>query len=198
MVGEDKNQVSFYVKLTLDEFMRYNFSLLYSNWIFALFTAYGFILFLLQVAVVITLGFASINFFPIFIILISAFIPIIVYFSAKRNFNNRFIQEEKEYTITENGFFAKSDSINASIKWTDIIKFKKNKKSIYLFVSKNSAFLFPKWAIGESNQAFLEMMIKKHVKVKKQRKLLRFFILYLLIFFAVIGIVHFIAQVNTN
>ena len=100
--------------------------------------------------------------FGIFIVFI---IPILVYFSAKRNFNsNRRLQEKIAYEFTEETIKITGETFNSEMDWSKIYKIKELKNWILIYQSKLTMNIIYKDAFGKDILEFRELVLKNKVK----------------------------------
>lgn len=75
-------------------------------------------------------------------------------------------QEPLEYTLNENGIKVEQKEEEAQIAWEDVSKVRETGKSIFVYTSPLSAFIFPKVQYQEQVDTVKEI-IKEHVKEDK-------------------------------
>lgn len=75
-------------------------------------------------------------------------------------------QQPLEYVLTEEGIQVHQNDQEAEVTWKDIQKVVETKKSIFVYTSPVSAFIFPKNQC-ESQAGAVKEMIKDHVKEER-------------------------------
>lgn len=171
------NDINFKIKLSLNDYRNFNYSFLYSGRK-GFITIFITIIFIINTLVLTINGikngeiFTFINIF--FIILTSFFIllPILLFFQTKKIFiTDKFLSEEQNYIINEEGFEVKTNSSNVKISWDRIFLIKENKNYLLIFIAQNKAFIIPKSNIQDKLEAikelFLKYIIKKKLKIRK-------------------------------
>lgn len=75
-------------------------------------------------------------------------------------------REPLEYTLSEQGIKIQQNEEQAEITWEDVRKVRETKKSIFVYTSPVSAFIFPKDQCQDQVKAVIDV-IKEHVKEDK-------------------------------
>ncbi|GGI17985.1 YcxB family protein [Gottfriedia solisilvae] len=78
---------------------------------------------------------------------------------------------KRTYTIHENGLSFISEEIEGSFKWSAIVKVLKTKRYIYLFLSSNSALIFPTRIFSGEQLTVFEGFIPSNSKGKQKSKI---------------------------
>jgi hypothetical protein len=190
---EQGHALSFSIKLQEKDLIKYNFSYLYGRWIFSSITAWIFIVGCFAVARGVIEGFSHVPVlslvFPFIFVIV---IPVSLYMGAKRSFKNRLFQEEKIYHIDFQGIQTKSESIQANYRWEDFKETRLTKKAIYLFLTSNSALLFPKDSIQFASFEALKSLILEKVP-KRKRNRLGLVVIIPITFLVIVGVLRFIS-----
>ena len=99
------------------------------------------------------------GFFIVFII------PILVFYSAKRNFNsNGRLQEKITYDFTEETIKITGETFNSEMDWSKIYRIKELKNWVLIYQSKLIMNIIYKESFGKDIEEFRELVIKKNVK----------------------------------
>lgn len=75
-------------------------------------------------------------------------------------------KEPLDYTFSEEGIKIQQKEEEAQITWEDVSKVTESPKSIFVYTSPISAFIFPKDQLQEQTEAVKEV-IREHVKEEK-------------------------------
>lgn len=195
----ENKPISFTVKLNEKDLIRFNFSMVYRRWSFAIITAWMALLVGSAITIGILKGFSYV---PIAsLILPFGFLvvfPIFLYLKAKRSFMNRLFQEEKIYEVDFEGIKVHSESVQAIHKWEDFKSVRFTKNAIYLFLTTNSAYIIPNESISASSLPYLKFLIREKVSEKKRSRPLIITSAILIAFLVFTGTIHFISQKNTH
>ncbi|MEK0313333.1 YcxB family protein [Cohnella sp. 56] len=181
------------IELTSRDMVDFNFSYMKRNGAIWIFPFLG-IIFLINVIAQLSLGkpFGSYA-FSLFFVIFSVLLPVTIYRSAVRSYQNKFLQEKKRYEFTPEGFRMESESTTAKVLWPDVQRVIVNKKGIYLFIASNAAHLFPQRFLTGKDR--IRTMIMQYTTTKSRSrgksKLWVSVVIYLLIFIVTVGIVQF-------
>jgi hypothetical protein len=197
-MGEiNTNGISFNLKFSQKEYIKFLFYISYSNLSIKLVTGLGVIMvFVLLLSNNEDRFSSSSIIIPYFLILMSILFPIIIYNSAKKSFKNRLVHEEKVYTIKDDCLTIKSDSTFLELKWSDFQKIKKSKNAQYFYISKNQAIIIPSRCLNDQEYKDVFILAKTNIKPASQKRTLFFIGIYLVIFLVVIGVIRFISSNN--
>jgi hypothetical protein len=84
------------------------------------------------------------------IIVISVFAPILFFiFTALIYLGSRFVFKDINIEFTHRGVNRKSDRINLSKPWREIVKAEETKKAFHIYISKNDFIIIPKRAFKD-------------------------------------------------
>ena len=114
-----------------------------------------------------------------------------IFIGSKRSAKNKFILEEKTYTISEEYLFLESESTTQKILWKDFSKYVLTKRFVYLFVANNSAHFIPISELSNEEKQFIIQNVKSKVKKHKNGCLFAILI-FLIIFVVTVGIIQFL------
>ena len=95
------------------------------------------------------------SYLPIFIILVSIYIPIGVRISAKKVWASNDLHQNLHYSIMESGV---SDG-HSNLAWDDIFKVSETKGYFAFFISKEQVYLLPKRCFDNTSQIDLVRQI---------------------------------------
>jgi hypothetical protein len=162
------------VQLTLDDYRKWHFDLLYGNvrrgiliaGLTIFFACFGFYV------VLATGGGRPIStgliYIALFIVFLLVFIPVSLYFRTKKHFDSdRLIQEEQNYQIDADGIKVKSEYGNSNIPWDKIYGAHLNKKYITIALSISRMFLLPARFFEEGQMAELAELLKNTLPKSK-------------------------------
>lgn len=149
-------------KLTEQDFINVNFVLLYSKISMKIFT--GIIIFFLIISVMTTFLFSKISYSQIFVfIFMLSAIPILTYFTAKKNFvASQRISETIEYQFDKDNMFVKGESFTSQLTWNKIYKVTQTKNWILIWQNRQIANPIPKKDILEGKIEDLKKILKEH------------------------------------
>ena len=167
------------VQLTLDDYRKWHFDLLYGNvrrgitiaGLAVFFAIFGFyIMGVTNAGKPISSGLIYLALFIVFLVI---FIPVSLYFRTKSHFeSDKLIQEEQNYQIDENGVKAKSEYGNSDIPWDKVYGAHLNKKYITIALSKSRMYLLPaRFFEGEQMQELSELLKNTLPKSKVKGKI---------------------------
>ncbi|HHY72298.1 MAG TPA: YcxB family protein [Bacillus bacterium] len=153
----------------------------------------GGLLFFLGIIILITQGpsIGLIIFFGPFFSFI--FILLSTVYSGKQNAEKH---GKRTYTINKNGLSFVSDEIQASYKWSTIVEVLKTKRYVYLFITPNSALIFPTRIFCEEQltefMGLITSVNKGKVKRKKSTQPKWQLVIFILFaFLVVVGVISF-------
>lgn len=87
------------------------------------------------------------------IIVISVFAPILFFiFTALIYLGSRFVFKDIHIEFTHWGINRKSDRINLSKPWRDIVKAEETKTAFHIYITKNDFIIIPKRAFKDDNE----------------------------------------------
>lgn len=103
---------------------------------------------------------------------------------------------KRTYTINKNGLSFVSDEIQASYNWSTIVEVLKTKRYVYLFITPNSALIFPTRIFCEEQltefMGLITSINKGKVKRKKSKQPKRHLVIFIfLVFLVVVGVISF-------
>jgi len=167
------------VQLTLDDYRKWHFDLLYGNvrrgiliaGLTVFFAIFGFYV------VMATGGGRPVStgliYLALFIVFLVIFIPASLYFRTKSHFeSDKLIQEEQSYQIDESGVKAKSEYGSSDVPWDKIYGAHLNKKYITIALSKSRMYLLPaRFFEGEQMQEMAELLKNTLPKSKVKGKI---------------------------
>ncbi|OAB43405.1 YcxB family protein [Paenibacillus glacialis] len=88
--------------------------------------------------------------------------------SKKTFLSNELMQQEYTYTISNNGIHTTSEGSTGEVKWEYVKKVFETRNLIIVFISSNTALIFPKNLIGSEREKFtLKYLISLNVDSKK-------------------------------
>lgn len=106
--------------------------------------------------------------FTLFVVII--LLPVLTYFSAKKNYSNNLrIQEKICYDFTEDKIIIQGESFYSEMDWNKIYKVVELKNWILLYQSGQSANLILKSSFGNDLEAFKALVKSKGVKAKLKK-----------------------------
>lgn len=107
-----------------------------------------------------------------FIFFIIVLLPIVVYFSAKRNYySNKRLQETIDYEFTNQKMNISGESFSSEINWSKTFKIEELKKWFLIYQSKQVANLIPKSDLTEEQISYLRFLFSglENIIVKLRR-----------------------------
>ncbi len=109
----------------------------------------------------------------VFVIISSVLHPVLIKRNLKKQFRtNKLLQQETEYTISENGIHRKSESFDSTYKWYDIYKIIEKENMFIIYESSNSVLILPKRFFYSDNElARLKELIKEKMDADKYKML---------------------------
>jgi hypothetical protein len=142
---------SFAVKINLKDYRCLNYSFVYGG-------RRGKINILVSLVILIACGFSfryvinsgvELNLYNVLLMLLPilffAFIPLQIFFQSKASYKkDKFLSGEQKYLFSYHGFTVNIDSSNSEISWDKIFLARENKNYLFIFMSKNKAFILPK------------------------------------------------------
>jgi len=151
--------------LTEKDFINANFVLLYSKISTKIFT--GFVLMFLIVSIITAAFLARGSFSQVLTpVLMMAALPLMTYFTAKRNFNTNLRNGEAiEYHFDPDNLSMKGESFNSQLTWGKIYKVTHTKNWLLIWQSRQMANPIPKRDIAEGQIGDLKQILDHH-KVK--------------------------------
>ncbi|MFC5405852.1 YcxB family protein [Cohnella soli] len=181
------------VKLTPQDLMQMNISYLTRQWNIWLF-AVLFIFATLRIGVDISsLEFSGYT--PMAIIVFVTMIAMIygVFIGSKKSFD-KFAQEERTYTFSEDDVYMESESTTQRVRWSDMVRGLCLPKYIMMFHSHNAIHLIPARSLTPEQYESIKITIKNKVKKPKQsgaKRFLKWTAIYLIIFLVAVGVTQF-------
>ncbi|PWW05451.1 YcxB-like protein [Paenibacillus cellulosilyticus] len=129
----------------------------------------------------------------LFILFLDIFIVSSLFIGSKRAMRNKFVQEEKRYSLTADHLHMESDSMTATIQWQDFTRIVISKRSVCLFTGTNSAHLIPVHSLNENQLAFIRQQSfinEQKQPNKKGSKFLKLTFIYLILFLVVVALLQ--------
>ncbi|BBH22447.1 hypothetical protein Back11_37920 [Paenibacillus baekrokdamisoli] len=188
--------ISVEVKLTSKDLVQFNFGYLFRKSAMAILLTVTFIILVSWISIISNQGYFSVPGVVWFWLLFMILIPIVTYRSAKKSYNNKFIQETKSYEFSEEGIRLASESMSALIKWNDLRQVITTKNAMYFFITDRSAQILPLRCVTEAQKNSLLSLIKEKVVHKKKRfgvLVLIMIFIYLMIFLVTVGVFQYIS-----
>jgi hypothetical protein len=162
------------VQLTLEDYRKWHFDLLYGNirrgilivGLTIFFACFGFYVVLATGGGrPVSTGLIYLALFTVFLLI---FIPVSLYFRTKKHFeSDKLIQEEQSYQIDADGVKVKSEYGNSAIPWDKIYGAHLNKKYITIAMSISRMFLLPARFFEEGQMAELAELLKNTLPKSK-------------------------------
>jgi hypothetical protein len=134
--------------------------------------------------------------FTVFLIILSVMLPIALRRSVRKAYKNKFLQEDKQYIVTEEGLTMHSPSTNMVTSWKDVVSVKQTKVSMLLFIATNAAHIIPHRAFAsQEDAAYFRQLISRHVQPAKSNKPRRawLILLYVALFIISFAVMHFLS-----
>jgi len=130
-------------KLSIDDYVKVNYHLLYKKWAIKGMTGFG-IFFILLALITLISGPNFSWFLFIFGLLLTVGLPIQVYFTAKRNFkSDRRIGEQIEYHFDNQEMQIVGESFNSRLTWDKIYSVTENKDWVLIWQNRQIANVVP-------------------------------------------------------
>ncbi|WP_313134368.1 YcxB family protein [Anaerocolumna sp.] len=109
----------------------------------------------------------------VFVIISSILYPVLIKRNLKKQFRtNKLLQQETEYTISENGIHRKSESFDSTYKWYDIYKIIEKENMFIIYESSNSVLILPKRFFNSDKElAKVKELIKEKMDADKYKML---------------------------
>lgn len=143
------NHISFTYKADLKSYITLCFRQLYKTWtIWIYYSIFAICVF----SAILDIGITSID--PIITVAFSALILISIhlriYVFAKRRYKTSpTVDEERFWTIDDNGIEIKATSASTSMAWKSIYKIKNDEKWVFIYYNKSSSNYFPKSLLSD-------------------------------------------------
>jgi len=160
------NNIVITTHLSMKEFIKVNYYLSYKRWSMRLITFIGLLSIILWI-----IGYASVSALISGLILI-VIIPSLLYFSFRRNYqnkNNR-ISEPITYTFSNDMIECQGESFKSSFTWDKIHMIAESKSWILLYQNKLAANIIPKERISKEDIIRLKSIIDNYKSVKNNLK----------------------------
>ncbi|MCK9858985.1 YcxB family protein [Paenibacillus sp. ATY16] len=134
---------------------------------------------------------SSLNPFMVFIFI---FVPLLAFFlikAHKNNLKNRLVNEERQYTWSDEGVVLESDSLTVRMQWTDFTGLFATKSAIYLMVNGVTAHIFPRRCFTDEQWSEFGHTVRGRIKQKKKLRGVRNLLIYVFIFIVTVGIIQY-------
>ncbi|MBS1506504.1 MAG: YcxB family protein [Bacteroidetes bacterium] len=157
-------------KLSIDDFIKVNYHMLYRKLIMKFITGVGIIMLIL-----IAVSFNDYETFPWFQLLFALFVtvglPVQLYFSAKRNYNtNNRVSELITYEIDKENIHMIGESFDTKLSWDKVYGVSENKDWMLIWQTQQIANVLPKRDFKDNQlQAFREV-VKLQSRLKNKLK----------------------------
>ena len=93
--------------------------------------------------------------------------PFALYFNAKKQVKlNPTFRNSIHYTLDDEGVTVSQGDEELTVAWENMLKARSTEQSIFLYTSKNSAWIFPKKDLGEKKYDIIEL-ISTHMPPSK-------------------------------
>ncbi len=131
------------------------------------------------------------------LIVIPLLIFIVVLLSLKKSAantlkTNKLIQKTQEYTISDEGFNAHSESAQAFIKWSEMYKATETRDCFLFFIAKGQAYIIPKrYLINGKDIEIIRKAIKLAPVPKGKNMFIKGLLIYILIFIIILLFITF-------
>ena len=131
-------------KLSFEDFIKVNYHLLYRKLSMKFMTGFGLLLLLM-----VTFSFNNFKEFPWFLLIFGLFLsvgqPVLVFFTAKKNYrSNGRISETINYEFDNENIQITGESFNSKLTWNKIYSVTENKDWILIWQSRQIANVVPK------------------------------------------------------
>ena len=154
-------------KLTETDFINVSFVLLYDKLSTKILTGIGVLLLVFNVSAMIYEKQSSLSQLLSPAILL-VFLPLVTYFTAKRNYAaNKRISENIEYIFGEESLDIKGESFNTQLTWDKIYKVTQSTNWILIWHTSQSANPLPKRDVWDEQRELLKNILDSH-KVKNK------------------------------
>jgi hypothetical protein len=190
----ENRSISFTVNLNEKDLIRFNFWVVYRRWNFPIITASMFLLGCFDVATGVMKGFSHVPGSLIFPFGFLVVFPVFLYLGAKKSFRNRLYQEEKTYQVDFESIKTNSESVQSIHRWEDFKDVRFTSKAIYMFLTTNSALIFPNDSIPASSLPSLKSLICEKVPKKKRNRFLRITAVILIAFLVFTGTISYFTK----
>ena len=155
-------------KLSLEDYIKINYHLLYRKWAVRFMTGIGFFMVLSLL-----FTFDSYIEFPWLQLLLGLFFiigqPILVYIYARKNYNtNKRISESISYTFDKDTIQITGESFDSKFTWDKIYRVTESKNWILIWQNPQVANVVPKRDFQEEELQAFKNMVSLHSKVKNK------------------------------
>ncbi len=93
---------------------------------------------------------------------------LLMYFRSRSEYkSNSFLRGEIKYSFHENGFEVETDVSHAEINKTKIVKVKRSKKILAIYISNNQAYILPKEQLDPATRTDVYQWLKQAIPSAK-------------------------------
>jgi hypothetical protein len=150
-------------QLSLKDYIKGNLALLYTKWNMKLILGMAGFVFLVSIFQLFTSSKYDSGSGIIISILMITWIPLLTYFSARKNYSsNARASERIDYIMQEDALAINGESFNSTLSWDKIYKVSKTKNWILIWQSRQSANLIPRRNVTENEIASLKNILAKY------------------------------------
>ena len=164
------NKITLETKMTMDDFIKVNYHLLYRKWSMKIITGIGVVM-----LVLIATSYSTYDQFPfiqlVFGLLMVFGIPISVYFTARRNYkSNSRISETINYEFDDTNIQLTGESFNSRLTWEKIYSVTENKDWILVWQNRQVANVIPKRYFNNDTLTMFKAIVNGQKGLKNKMK----------------------------
>lgn len=146
-------------QLSKKDFIKANFAIAYSNIGLRVFTGFLLLMVVLSIISLLASPIATVSTAITPLVMVFA-IPLLLYFSANRNYNTaKRLSEPMEYEITGERLLVKGESFSGDYSWDKLFRVRKTKEFLFLFHSKTVASIIPLRDVNLQHLQFMKELL---------------------------------------
>jgi len=164
------DKITLTIKLSINDYIKANYHLVYRRWTFKFITGTGIFLLLILLTSIDEL--TEFPWLPLGFGLFMTFgLPILLYFVAKRNYkSDGRISETIVYEFDSDNFLVEGESFNSKQSWNKVYSVTESKDWIVIWQNKQIGNFVPKRDFKEGELQKLKGMVRVHTNVKTKFK----------------------------
>lgn len=154
-------------KLSINDFIKVNYHMLYRKWAIKGMTGFGLFFILLSLFTLMSGDFSW--FLLIFGLFLTVGLPVQVYFAAKRNYKtDGRVSETIEYLFDNEEVKIAGESFNSRLTWDKIYNVTENKDWILIWQNQQIANVVPKRDFKEDELKLFKEIVKRQIGLKNK------------------------------
>lgn len=157
-------------KLSLEDYRKLSFQLLYKRWSIIFVTVWGFIMLFFPFLILTILPGARINIACLVVGMIFILLyPILTYFSSKSNYAaQKRIGEAVTYTFDDETIRSKGESFESTFTWDKVYRISQTKQFLLLWESKVTAHIIPLRYCSAEQLNAIRAVASKYKNIKQK------------------------------